>query len=377
MKRIVIVGGGFGGLAAARALAGRRKRFALTMIDRKSSSDFLPLLPEVVGGRLPSAAVSVGLEALTRGLDCAFVHDAVQRFEPDRRVVIGAGREYGYDALIIAAGSEPDYHGNRAAQAAALPLNTAQDAERLAGKLREGRFAACVIVGGGYTGVELATHLWRRFRAERAAKAIVLVEAAPTLLAALPAWMRRYTLAHLDRLGILHFENCRLADVAGGRVALSNGRVFEPALLIWSAGVRTPACVRAAPFARVAQERVRVDEFLRARADVFVAGDSAAVMAGGRPLRMSVQFAITQGACAAANVRRYFSGAPPRAYRPLDPGFILPMGHGRSCGAVGGIRLRGRLPTLMHYLMCAYRLPTLAKAGEKYKLAWQLYFSPD
>ena len=114
-------------------------------------------------------------------------------------------------------------------------------------------------------------------------------------------------------------------------------------------------------FAKAAQERIRVDEFLRARDDIFVVGDSAAFMVRTRPLRMSVQFAITQGACAATNILRYFCGTHLQAYRPLDPGFVLPMAHGRSCGTVGGIRLRGRLPTFLHYFMCAYRLPGLAQ----------------
>ena len=368
MKRILIIGGGFGGLSAARRLCGHRDQVAITLIDRKRTSDFLPLLPDIVGGRLPADAVSVNLDALARRLGFTFIHDTVQRIDPDRHCVTGEGREYPYDALIMAAGSEPNFYGNRAAQQAALPLNTAQDAGRLAQKIQEGHFETCIIVGGGYTGVEVATHVWRRFQTGRISRAIVIVEAGPSLLGSLPDWMKHYTLEALDGLRISHFENCQLAGVDNGRVSLSNGRLFNSALLIWSAGVHTPACVRSVPFAKLAQERVRVDEFLRVRNDIFAVGDSAAFMVGNRPLRMSIQFALAQGACAAANVLRYLHGTRLRAYRPLDPGFVLPMAHGRSCGTVCGIRLRGRLPTFLHYFMCAYRLPELAQKIKMYKL---------
>jgi NADH dehydrogenase len=370
MKNIVIIGGGFGGLAAARYLSGHRDQVAITLIDRKDTSDFLPLLPDIVGGRLPPAAISVSLNALARRLGFAFIHDTVQRVDHDRHCVMGEEREYPYDALIMAAGSEPNFYGNRAAQQAALPLNTAHDAKRLAQKIQEGHFETCVIVGGGYTGVEVATHVWRRLQTGRTSKAIVIVEAAPSLLNALPDWMKQYTLKTLDGLRITHFENCRFIGVDNGCVSLSNGQLFNSTLLVWSAGVQTPACVRSLPFTQAMQGRIRVNEFLRARDDIFVVGDSAAFMVETRPLRMSVQFAITQGTCAAANVLRYFRGARLRAYRPLDPGFVLPMAHGRSCGTVGGIRLRGRLPTFLHYCMCAYRSPELDKKIKICKVAW-------
>ncbi|MDD5677025.1 MAG: FAD-dependent oxidoreductase [Kiritimatiellae bacterium] len=371
MKHLVIMGGGFGGLSAARYLSRYRDEVAVTVIDRKNTSDFLPLLPDVVGGRLPSSAVSVNLHDVARRLGFAFVRAEVRRIDPSRRCVLGEGREVPYDALIMAAGSEPNYFGNQAARQAALPLNTARDAGLLAQKLQEGRFKTCVIIGGGYTGVEIATHVWRRLRAAREAKAIVIVEAASSILGALPDWMKRYTLKTLDTLQIAHFENCRLAGIDNGGVRLSNGRVFNPALLVWAAGVQAPACVRSSPFARGAQERIRVDAFLRARDDVFVIGDAAAVMARGHPLRMSVQFAIAQGACAAANALRHLRGARLRPYRPLDPGFVLPMAHGRSCGTVLGVRVRGRLPTFLHYGMCAWRLPGLAQKIKMCKLAVQ------
>ena len=87
----------------------------------------------------------------------------------------------------------------------------------------------------------------------------------------------------------------------------------------------------------------------------------AAFFTGDRPLRMSVQFAISEGELAAGNILRLARGRPGRAYRPFDPGYIVPMANNRSCGELLGATVTGRLPTFLHYLMCACRMPGPAK----------------
>jgi len=105
------------------------------------------------------------------------------------------------------------------------------------------------------------------------------------------------------------------------------------------------------------QGRVRVDPCLRWRENCFAAGDAGAYVRGAHPLRMSVQFAITQGEAAAGNIFRQIHGQPLRPYRPFDPGYIVPMANNHSCGLILGAPLTGRLPTLLHYALCAYRMP--------------------
>jgi len=362
MKQVVIIGGGFGGLAAAQRLCAFRERFAVQLIDRRPTSDFLPLLPDIIGGRIPVAAAALGLDRLARRMGFTFIHDTVRNIDPARRLVTGTARAIAYDAAIIAGGSEPNYYGNSAAQKSALPLNSCRDAERLVAALAEREVGTWVIAGGGYTGIEVATQVWRRFKTGGGRpRKIVIIEAAPSLLGALPGWMQRHVIRRMAALHIAHIENCTLAEIAGERIVLSTGQVFAPAGLIWCAGVQPPEFVRLLPFPKSANGRVFVDRQLRIRDRLFAIGDSAAYQAGGRPLRMSVQFARTQGACAAINILRDFAPARPRNYRPRDPGFVLPLAGGNSCGVVFGLRLTGSLPTALHYIMCVLLTRGLAQ----------------
>ncbi len=353
MKDVVIIGGGFGGLAAARGLSAGSREIRVTLLDRKASFDFLPLLPDIVGGRIPPSVASLGLDGLARRFGFAFQHDPVERIDLDRRTVIGTRRHYPFDALLIAAGSEPNYYGNTEIQQAAYSFNSCRDCERLATALQAPCLDTCIIVGGGYTGIEMATHVRRRFARRGRALRIIVVEAAPSILGALPGWMKLYSRDNLERLDIAVMENCRLAGITNRQVRLSNGMVFDQALVIWCAGVQTPAFVRALTFDKGLQGRLLVNAHLEigCQPGLFAIGDSAMFMHRNQPLRMSVQFARTQGACAAANIVRYFRGDQLRSYQPWDPGFVLPMANGRSCGTVGGLRVRGLLPTAMHYTM--------------------------
>ena len=361
MKDVVIIGGGFGGLSAARRLAGMGGEIRVTLLDRKETFDFLPLLPDIVGGRIPPAAASAGLCGLAQRHGFAFQHDTVEGIDLGRRAIVGRRSAYPFDALLVAAGSEPNYFGDASLQKSAYSFNSCGDSERLAAALSAAHVETCVIVGGGYTGIEMATHVRRRFARAGRALRIIIVEAAPSILGAMPDWIRRYARDNLGRLDIPVMENCRLAGVAEGRVFLGGGEAFDNALVIWCAGVQAPAFARALPFEKGPQDRILVEGSLeiRNRPGLFAIGDAAAFMRRGRPLRMSVQFARTQGACAAGNIARYLRGGRLRGYRPWDPGFVLPMANGRSCGAVGGLRLRGLLPTAMHYVMSLLLSPGL------------------
>ena len=353
MKDVVIIGGGFGGLSAARRLAGASREIRVTLLDRKATFDFLPLLPDIVGGRIPPAAASLGLDGLARRHGFAFHNDSAEKIDPGRRAVIGRRGAYPFDALLVAAGSEPNYFGDSALQNSSYSFNSCRDSERLAAALSGARVETCVIAGGGYTGIEMATHIRRRFARGNRALRIIIVEASASILGAMPDWIRRYARGNLARLDIGVMENCRLAGISGGQVRLSSGAVFERALAIWCAGVQAPAFVRELPFDKGPQGRLLVNSRLEinGRPGLFAIGDSAAFMRGPLPLRMSVQFARAQGARAAGNIVRYLQGGRLRDYRPFDPGFVLPMANGRSCGAVGGLRLRGLLPTALHYVM--------------------------
>ena len=356
MKRVAIIGGGFAGLAAARVLARHSRDVQVTLLDGRDTSDFLPLLPDVVGGRVAPDAASVPLAELLQGMGVEFVRDQVRAVDPAHRRVEGARTRLEYDRLIVACGSVTNCPAGLQRQA--LVLDGVRDALAIAGTFPDAAPQHAVIVGGGYTGVEIASNLWRLFRRRGTRGAITLVEATGGLLPALPAWVRDHVMANLGQMGVRCVTNCRLDRVDGSRAVLSNGEVIDPAALIWTAGVRLPDFAQALIGPASAQRRIPVDRFLRFSDEVFVAGDAALFLDQDQPLRMCVLHAARQGEAAAANILRGLRDEPLREFKPLDPGYVLPLANGRSCGTVLGANLKGPVPTWLHYVMCAYRSQT-------------------
>ena len=236
----------------------------------------------------------------------------------------------------------------------AYRLDSVRDAVRLREAVLSNRHRAYVVSGGGYTGIEVATHLRHMPGCARDIP-IVVVEKSPSIAAVLPGWMRDYVRANLDRMGIEPVENAEVAAIAPGSCRLSIGRVIEGAGLVWVAGVKTPAFAQELPYGKRGQGRLAVDAFLRLDEHLFAAGDCAWVEKRGVPLRMSVQFAHAGGQRAAGNILRSLRGRPLWPFAPADPGYVIPMANGRACGSVFGLPLRGRLPSFLHYIMCAFR----------------------
>ncbi len=353
MNRIVIIGGGFGGLACARALRGDPD-LTVTLLDRKTTFDFLPLLPDILGGRSSPHAVRVPLADCATRHGFRFVQDEAVRVDMAQRLVYGLAGTHDYDFLVIAAGARTNFYGNDSLADAACKLDDADDAERLCAAVDRSQAGTFVVAGGGYTGVEIATNLRRRLTRAKQNKRIVVVESAGEIMSALPEWMRRYVERNLARLNVEVLVNCRVQTASRNRILLSNGSAFEPALLVWSAGVRTPAFVHDLGLDQTPQGRLKTDEFLQASDRVFAIGDTAGATPSGPPLRMAVQYALAQGALTGANLRRRLHGAAMRPYRPRDLGYVMPMANLRACGVVLGMNARGLLPSLLHYALCLY-----------------------
>lgn len=353
MKKICVIGAGFAGLAAAKKFSGSGNEIFL--FDKKSSSDFLPMLPDVIGRGIDPKLLSAHISELSRKLKCHFINAEVNSVDiPARRIEAG-GRHFDYDYLLICAGSESAYYGRQDLRAASRKLDSAADADIIRKALDEKRFANYVVCGGGYTGIEVATNLRRLLDLRKEKGDVTIVERAPSILGPLPAWMKEYSAKNLRDMRIEVATETSIDAVDGESLKLSSGKVLENSLFIWTAGVKTPSFVDLLSVEKSPQGRLKVDEFLRFFENVFVAGDCACFSAGGLCLRMGIQFSISQGSLAAANILRAICGRRLRAWKPYDPGYVIPMANNISCGNVMGVNMRGVAPTFLHYFMCLYR----------------------
>lgn len=360
--RIAIAGAGFAGLAAARQLTRlARSGTEVHLFDRQAFTTMLPALPDVAGGRILPEHLCEDIARLVS--PAVHVHaEAVQTVNLHQQALTTAnGAAFAYDYLLLATGAVADTRGLRQNQHQAHTLATIEDAR----KIRQD-FAAfaqarsqptAVIVGGGYTGLELAGNL--KILANRHGRdaRVLVVDMKDTILTGLPEKIRSYLEEQARRQGIDTITGARVETFDGANAVLSNGARLEDVFLCWSTGTRRGLPELTGDQEELPDGRILVDDFLRipSHPRAFVAGDAAAITAGGAPLRKAVNFACYSGQTAARNIRRAVAGAPPRPFRPLDLGWVIPFGQ-TAAGQVLGINfIKGRLPLAMHYAMCGYR----------------------
>jgi NADH dehydrogenase len=357
MKKVVIIGGGFAGLACAFRLKSLVKKQAVqvTLISDKDVFTFLPMLPDCLGRGVSALSLTFSIEKLSRRLGFNFIKDKVERLDLDGKKVVTKSADFAYDFLLVASGSETNFYGNNSMKAAAFKLDDAYDAALVRKAMGEKEYNSYIVVGGGYTGVEVATNMRIYLANKKIDKRVIIVERAPQILGPLPNWMRSYVLENLKKLNIELFTGISVNSYDSGTAALSSGEVLQNALLVWAAGVKTAGFIEQLSFEKNPQGRIKVDSYLRFSPDCFAAGDAAFFSINGNPLRMAVQFSIMQGDCVGRNIIRSIKFKKLNEYKPVDLGYIIPMANNKSCGIVLGLNLKGYLPTLLHYFMCLFR----------------------
>ncbi len=357
MKKIVIIGAGFAGLAAVVGLKNHRfQDLEVTLVSDKDGFTFLPMLPDCLEKRVLPEHLVYQIKVLSQKYRFNFLKDKVIGVDLEKKTVSTTALALDYDYLVIASGSETNFYGNRQIEEYAFKIDDAPSARLIRDIVERDERDAYIISGAGYTGIEAATHLKVYFLKRNLNKRVIIVERDHSILGVLKEWMRDYCLDNLKSLGIEVCTDTAVTLAQERDVTLSDGRIFNNALLIWAAGVRCADFIQNLPVPKNPQGRIKVDQCLRLNDFCFVAGDACYFNDHDNFLRMAAQFAIMEGTCAAGNIIKSIQGKNLLAYRPVDLGFIIPMANYKSCGRVLGMNLRGRIPTIMHYLMCIYRV---------------------
>jgi NADH dehydrogenase len=352
MKRVVVIGGGFAGLTAAARLARSRAKPEVVLFDRTTRCDFKPLLPDAVGRCVPLRHMSYPIDRHAARFGYSFRAEEVVGLDTSAREVVTATGAHGYDALILAAGARvisPPPGGE------AYPLYSTGDAARMIRATADVARARVVVVGGGYTGIEIATQLLAWSRRIGRPRPVTIVESGDTVLRGLDDSFQRYARANLARMGIATITGVRARAIDGGDLVLSDGRRIHDGLVAWSPGLAPVALVERLDVPKGRAGRIAVGPDLSFAPDAFAAGDAAAFTWRGAQLRPSFQFALSEGAHAAGNALRRLAGRAPLPFRPVDLGWVVPMANGRSCGRALGLNVFGPVPTLLHYFMCVVR----------------------
>ena len=363
--RVVIVGGGFGGLYAARAL--RNVPVQVTLLDRRNHHLFQPLLYQVATAALSPGDIASPIRWILRHQKNVEVLLAdARRIDSGRRTIVLADGEMPYDFLILATGATHAYFGHDEWRQTAPGLKTLEDAleirrrvllayeraERESDPVRREAMLTFVVIGGGPTGVELAgalaeisrQSLARDFRHfDPGSARIILVEAGPAILTAFPESLREAASEHLAKLGVEVRTGTVVIGVADGRVE-AGGSTIKAATVLWAAGVAASpvGASLGVPTDRAGRVIVQPDLTIAEHPEIFVIGDLASFTGpDGKPLPGVAQVAIQMGKHAARNISRAIDRQPyhPFVYRNL--GNMATIGRASAIADFGWLRLKG------------------------------------
>lgn len=363
--RVVIVGAGFGGLWALRALA--RAAADVVLVDRANYHTFLPLLYQVAAAELEPEEIAYPVRGLVRRFPrVQFVMGSVESIDFPARTVTGPGFSVGYEYLVLGIGSASHFFGVPGAADHAFRLKTLEDAVLLRNHIlqcveradrehdpaRRQRLLTFVVVGGGPTGVEFAGSLaelvrgaflrdYPRLRAQELR--IVLLEAADGLLPGFPDRLRSYARTRLQRMGVEVRLGAAVSRVTEAAVDVHGGTPLATETAVWTAGVRGAPAAQTWGLPLTHNGRIRVLPTLQA-ADyptVYVVGDAAHVEASGRPLPMTAPVAIQQGAWAGRNIVRQMLRRSPLPFRYRDRGTMVTIGRNAAVADVWGRAFTG------------------------------------
>lgn len=377
--RVVVVGGGFAGLNAARALRSTAVKVAL--VDRRNFHLFQPLLYQVATGGLSPANIAAPLRSIVeRQKNCEVLLGDVRGFDVDNRLVHFNGMQLAYDTLIVAAGARDNYFGHPEWERFAPGLKTIEDATQIRCRVltafelaeretdleRRRRLLTFVIVGGGPTGVELAgtlaeiarhtlKHEFRNIDPSDAQ--ILLIEAGDRVLSAYPPDLSEKAQRSLERLGVVVRTKTMVADVAAEYVLVNFGGAQERLAAhtaIWAAGVAASPLAEAlaeatgAKLDRTGRVLVEADLSLPDHSEVFVLGDMANYShQGGNPLPGVAPVAIQQGKYVAKLLNARLKGRPLPAFHYRDRGNLATIGRSAAVADFGKLHVSGFLAWIL------------------------------
>lgn len=402
-KRIVILGGGFGGLATAQHLErvfGADLSVEFTLVSETNALLFTPMLAEVAGSSLEPTHISTPLRTSLRRT--RVLRATVTQVDlAQRRVTVAleqhsaeqggiVTQELSYDHLVLALGAVSNYYGNQNIERLAFDFKSLRDAisiriqvieaferaDREPDAGRRGELLTFVVAGGGFAGVELAGALndfARGMLADYPALRpedlrVILVHAGERILPELSAPLAHYALARMTERGVTFKLNTRLADARPGTVVLSSGEEIRAQTLIWTAGTAPNPLLKILPVERNGRGAVVVDNTLAVvgQPDVWAVGDCAAVTdaRNGKLCPPTAQFALREAQTLARNIQASIKGQPLKPFHFASLGALCVVGHQTACAELTipfarhkSVRFSGLLAWLMWRGIYLAKLP--------------------
>lgn len=378
-KKVIVLGGGFAGLAAALELS-KNSQLEIVLIDKQNHHVFQPLLYQVASCALALSDIASTLRTiLSKQKNISIVFDEVQHIEYQTKTVHGSVKSYQGDYLIVALGARTSYFGNDHWGQHCFGLKSLDDAVALRNHIlvalekaereedlqKREQLLTIAIVGGGPTGVELAGAFSELIgeserrnyeRVNTREMKIVLIEAGPRLLAPFTEGQSAYTKSKLEQIHIEVSLNTRVNDIRSGKLSLVDANTQEQSVLnahtiVWAAGVQAADVVTSLSLEKDRGGRVFVDKALALESNqsVFFVGDCAhCIDANERLVPGVAPAAIQMGKHAAKTINADLKGKPRRAFKYFDKGMMAIIGKASAVMRLGQkFKLNGFLAWLI------------------------------
>lgn len=378
-KKVVIVGGGFAGLNAAKML-GDRRQVEVTLIDRRNYHLFQPLLYQVAMAALSPAEIAAPIRGMLSGYkNITVLQDEVVNVDAVARTVASTTQTYAFDYLVLVCGAQHAYFGHNEWEEHAPGLKTVEQATEIRRRVlmaferaecasdsnERRRQLTFVIIGGGPTGVELAGAIGEMSRFTLAKDfhnidpkltRIVLIEAGPRILPTFSPASATQATRDLEALGVQVWTSAAVSKIDASGVEVGRERL-EAGTMLWAAGVM-PSVLNS----QLGAERdyagraiVGLDLSLANQPHIFVIGDQAhAKDANGQPLPGLAPVAMQQGRFVAKAILRDIDGKPRGAFKYRDKGRMATIGRSRAVAELGGMRFKGFLAWVMWLFVHVY-----------------------
>jgi NADH dehydrogenase len=396
--RIVVLGGGYGGVEATKVLErqlGRRRDIQITLIDRNSYHSLMTELHEVAGGRVEPESVQISFRKIFGARNVRLVTDTVRTVDFQTREAISATERYPYDYLVLGAGGEPEDYGLPGIREHAFMLWSMDDALRLRRHLEDmyrkasaepdaltrAEMLTFVVAGAGFTGVELAGELMdqrhilcRHFHIDEREVRIVVIEALGAIIPNLPPKLQKKSQAYLERRGVEFMLRSPIVGAQPDKVLLGGGKSISTRTFVWTCGIQ--GCEFAANLALTKGKcayrkcniamtggtcggkgctyfegryiegkrgRLLVNEYMQSPdySNVYVVGDVAWYQEGKKVIPQIVEAAVQTAATAAHNIAAEITGGEMKAFKSNYHGIMVSLGTYSGVAHVMGISLTG------------------------------------
>jgi NADH dehydrogenase len=368
-RRIVVVGCGFAGLAAVNhltELVGDDPRYDILLVDRNNYHLFYPLLYQVATGGIEAGTLAYPIRLVARRRGFRYLEANVEKVDlAANRLETDAG-PVEYDRLILAPGSTSNFFGMEDAAEHAIPLKSLHNAMHLRDRIvetfeladqepdpeRRRALLGYVLVGGGATGVELASSLsdfiygslLPNYPGIRPSEvSLVMVESNRTVLNGWTPAVQQIAMRRLRARGVRLELGTTVAHVTDSGVETRGGRGIPAATVVWTAGIKAPPLIEKLPGSRERDGRIHVDAHLAlpGHPEVFVVGDAAFYRnpVDGKPVPPTAEAALSEGHAAAENAVRSLQGEPTETYRFRSKGELVSLGRGAAAAHIFGLTL--------------------------------------